>query len=240
MTPEEVCVFKASSDPWAPEPSGSPGGPGQSVSPTPAAGQGPVIKSSAVKETTSALDKRSLPTSRSLGISSEFCTSKCQGSKDSEQPWEGCVDTIHVRGGPQLCTALTSGPGPPALHRPYLRAWTPTRIPLSAFPTLVFRDRVTLLRRLLVVLLLRIVWNSFPDKTIDKLGRSQKESREGTWDCWTRGSWRPGAGSRHPGRWEAEEWRLSLCPSHWLEGGLSTGLTVQWASAPPAGGPMLV
>lgn len=75
--------------------------------PTAAAEQGPVIKSSAVKETTSAFDKRPLPTSRSLGISSEFCTSKCQGSKESEQPWEECVDTIRVRDGPQLCTALT-------------------------------------------------------------------------------------------------------------------------------------
>ena len=48
-----------------------------------------------------------------------------------------------------------------------------------------------------MVLLLRIVWNLFPDKTIDKLSGSQKESRERTWDCWMRGSWRPGAGSRH-------------------------------------------
>ena len=72
------------------------------------------------------------------------------------------------------------------MHGPYLRAWAPTQIPLSPFPTLVLWDRIALLRRLLVVLLLRIVWNSFPDETIDKLGRSQKEIRERNWDCWRR------------------------------------------------------
>lgn len=131
------------------------------------------------------------------------------------------MDTIHVRGGPQLCTALTSGPGPPALHRPYLGAWTPTRIPLSAFPTLVFRDRVTLLRRLLVVLLLRIVWNSFLDKTIDKLGGSQKESREGTWDCWTRG-----LGDQEPGADTQGDGRLR-------NGGSASALHTGWKEACP-------